>query len=166
MWMTLLWYGNMALLPGQVPPTPECTASLHTVHRGRRVRGKNSLSGCNGSTHTDRYLHFTSHHHGRQLLSSIRSLQDRAQNICTQTKRWEELTHLTDVFHSNGYPRPLVKCVLSKTPPARSADGDNDSMEGIKFLCLPYVKGISEKIEQGCQKLSIRAVFKSNNKLR
>lgn len=59
-----------------------------------------------------------------------------------------------------------MKCVLSKTPLARLADGDNDSMEGIKLLCLPYVKGISEKIKQGCQKLGIHAVFKSGNKLR
>ena len=59
-------------------------------------------------THTDRYLNFTSHHE-RQLLSAIRSLRDRAHNVCSQSKRREELVHLSTVFCSNGYPKSLVR---------------------------------------------------------
>ena len=33
-------------------------------------------------------------------------------------------------------------------------------------LCLPYIKGVSERIEWGCRKLGVRAVFKSGHKLR
>ena len=111
------------------------------------------------------------HHNGRQLLSSVCSLRDRAHNICAQSRRQEELTHLSKVFHSNGYPKPLVKRVLSKTPPSRSKDEDENDRsttdtERPKVLCLPYVQGMSERIERGCQQLGVRAVFKLGHKLR
>ena len=102
-------------------------------------------------THTDRYLHYTSHHHGRQLLRAIRSLRDRAHNICTQPKRREELRHLSTVFQSNGYPKRLVRRVLSKIPPNEPVGDDTSDTtdtKGPKVLCLPYVQGISEKIER------------------
>ena len=38
--------------------------------------------------------------------------------------------------------------------------------EGPKQLCLPYVQGVGEKIERGCRKLGVQAVFNSGNKLR
>ena len=77
-----------------------------SVERGE---GKITTTVYRKPTHTDRYLHFTSHHHERQLLSAIRSLRDRAHNICSQSKRREELTHLSTVFHSNGYLKTLVR---------------------------------------------------------
>ena len=81
-------------------------------------------------THTDRYLHYSSHHHGRQLLSAICSLRDRAHNVCATTRRRDELSHLSKVFHSNGYPKPLIRRTLSKTPPGGSEEeGEDDSAE-------------------------------------
>ena len=69
-----------------------------------------------------------------------------------------------------GYPKPLMKRVLSKTPtkPAEdvSMDDDTTCTEETKLLCLPYVKGMSEQIERGCQQLGVRVVFRSGNKLR
>ena len=126
-------------------------------------------------THTDRYLHFLSHHHGKQLLSTICSLRDRAHNVCGKSERGRELSHLTGVFHTNGYPKPLVRRTLSRTPPSSSKeecrvknedDDDNTEIEQPKILCLPYIKGVSEKIERGCRQLGVRAVFKSGHKLR
>ena len=36
----------------------------------------------------------------------------------------------------------------------------------MKTLCLPYVQGLSERIERACKKLDVRAVFKSSKTLR
>ena len=36
----------------------------------------------------------------------------------------------------------------------------------MKILRLPYVQGLSEKIERACEKLDVRAVFKSSIMLR
>ena len=43
---------------------------------------------------------------------------------------------------------------------------DTEETEGPKLLCLPYIQGVSEKIERGCRQLGVQAVFKSGNKLR
>ena len=67
---------------------------------------------CRKPNHTDRYLHFTSHHHGRQIQDSICSLRDRAHNVCTLSRKREELIHLSQVFQSNGYPKPPVRQIL------------------------------------------------------
>ena len=45
-------------------------------------------------------------------------------------------------------------------------DDDNTEIEQPKILCLPYIKGVSERIERGCRQLGVRAVFKSGHKLR
>ena len=47
-----------------------------------------------------------------------------------------------------------------------SMDDDATCTEEAKLLCLPYVKGISERIEWGCQQLGVRVVFRLGNKLR
>ena len=108
-------------------------------------------------THIDRYLHFSSHHHKKQLLSTICSLRDRAHKVCDTSERGKELSHLSKVFHTNGYPKPLVRHTLSRTPPSSSKeecrvdnvdedDDDNAEIEQPKILCLPYIKGVSETI--------------------
>ena len=121
-------------------------------------------------TYPHRYLHYSSHHHSRQLLIAICSLRDRAHKVCAISKRQEELAHLTKVFRSNGYPRPLVRRTLARTPPATSEEeeegGEDTGTERPRILCLPYVRGLSERIEQGCRQLGVRVVFRSGHKLR
>ena len=123
-------------------------------------------------THTDRYLHYSSHLHGRQLLSAICSLHNRGHNVCTTSRRRDELSHLSKEFHSDGHPKPLVRHAISKTPPGGSGkeeeddsdenekpksppgrseeEGNETETEKPKILCLPYIREVSEKIERGC----------------
>ena len=46
-----------------------------------------------------------------------------------------------------------------------TSDSSNTSKES-KLLFLPYVKGVSERIERGCRKLGVRTAFKSRHTLR
>ena len=107
--------------------------------------------------------------------SSLYSLRDRAHKVCDTSKRGKELSHLSKVFQTNGHPKPLVRRTLSRTPLSSSEkEGVGDSVdddvnaetERPKILCLPYIKGVSERIERGCLQLGVRAVFKSGHKLR
>ena len=70
------------------------------------------------------------------------------------------MTHLQRVFEANGFPRPTVKKILShsrqESKPPRSTD------KGQKIIYLPYVRILSERIEQVCQSLNIRTVFNSS----
>ena len=119
-------------------------------------------------THTDRYIHFTSHHHPRVFNGTIKCLENRANKICTDDKKSDELHHLSKVFKQNGYPKNLVHRILHRPPPNQSRPDttDEDDEEKPKRLFLPYVKGVSERIEKVCCKLNVKTVFKSHGTLR
>ena len=113
-------------------------------------------------THTDRYINFNSHHHPRVLNGVIRCLRDRAHNICQESTRPNEMSHLESVFRANGYPKGLVRCNLRqplRDPEQPEQIVQNDERK--KILYAPYVRGVSEKIERICHPLGVTPVFKS-----
>ena len=73
----------------------------------------------------------------------------------------QELAHLRKVFETNGYPRPLTSCILKQTQQSEMTT----EPEKKRILFLPYIKGISEKIEI-CFPLQVKPVFRSNYTLR
>ena len=120
-------------------------------------------------TSTDRYIHYSSHHQRRVLRGTLCSMRDRAHNLCRDSSVDGELTHLTRIFESNGYPTSFVRRVLNQ-PPTRNNGSTCKTEEGEeskpKVLYLPYIRGVSERIERGCRNLGVRTVFKSRNTLR
>ena len=66
------------------------------------------------STHTDRYIHFNSHHHPRVKSGVISCLRNRAEKVCDQEHLGAEMTHLRKTFKANGYPTGLISKTLSK----------------------------------------------------
>ena len=117
-------------------------------------------------THTDRYIHFSSHHHPRILRGVIQCLRDRACNICDDSSRRKEITHLKKVFLANGYPEPMTSRTLNHqghSPPVLAETTENEKK---KILYLLYIKGVSEKIELLCAPLGVKTVFKSRHTLR
>ena len=65
-------------------------------------------------THTDHYLHYSSHHHPRTKTGVISCLRHRAHNLCKNEATKTELHHLQRTFELNGYPPRLVHNVLHK----------------------------------------------------
>ena len=60
----------------------------------------------------------------------------------------------------NGYPfRKTLKSVTRQHQPVEK--NKELEKESYKPLFLPYVKGVSEKIERLCHPLGVRAIFKS-----
>ena len=70
------------------------------------------------------------------------------------------------VFEANGFPRLAVAKVLSRTRREPPQSAVEDEGEEKKVMFFPYVHGISERIEQVCRPLKIKAVFKSAGTLR
>ena len=80
-----------------------------------------------------------------------------------------ELTHLTRVFESNDYPTTFVRRVLGQPPTQSNGSAckiEEEEESKPKVLHLPYIRGVSERIERGCRNLGVRTVFKSGNTLR
>ena len=68
----------------------------------RLANGKLDITVYRKKTHTDRYLHFESHHPIHVKKGTVRCLYDRDENLK------EQESHLMKTFIGNGYPRAFV----------------------------------------------------------
>ena len=110
-------------------------------------------------THTDRYILYHSHHHRRMLTGVIEGMRDRALWICDNTSRQPEMEHLARVFEANGFPEKLVRKTLTKPQSQQTCEPEEEE-EPLETLHLPYVRGPSEKFENTCGPLGVKAIFK------
>ena len=127
-------------------------------------------------THTDRYLHFSSHHPASAKRAAIRSLFDGARNVTLRKENLREEEHLTTTFKQKGYPLPFIRAISSSiqkpsTPPEESDEEPDDerSQEDERkppLAVIPYVSGVSERIRKACGKFDLWVVFKSGPTLR
>ena len=67
----------------------------------RRKGGTLDVTVFRKPTHTDRYLHFSSHHPASAKRAAVRSLFDRARNVTLRKENLrEEEEHLTTTFQT------------------------------------------------------------------
>ena len=74
------------------------------------------------STHTDRYLHFNSHHPQLHKQSVVRTLFSRAESLSSCPLKSIEELHVSKALQDNGYPERFIHSRLTT-------------------LTLPYLKG-------------------------
>ena len=133
----------------------------------RREGNKLTTSVYRKKTHTDRYLDYNSHHHPRVLAGVVKCLKNRAVSICDTEYLQEEIRHLDDAFRSNNFPQKVLDPILNKVDTAKQTrpstnENTEDNREN-RTLCVPYVRGLSEKIANVCRSIkgvNMRAVFK------
>ena len=104
-------------------------------------------------TNMDRYIHYSSHHQRRVLRGTLCSMRDRAHNLCQDTAVEDELTHLMRVFE---YPSTFIRRVVDNPPPTQCVSEEEEEASKPQVVYLPYVRGVSERIERGCRNLGIR----------
>ena len=128
----------------------------------RKVEGKLDITVYRKPTHTDRYLHFSSHHPTHVKKGLVRCLYDRARSITKETTNLKmEKAHLAGALQRNGYPAAFVKAASVETTP-RELDRETEQGEGKPMLMmLLYVAGVSERIRKACRSYNIRVVFRS-----
>ena len=116
-------------------------------------------------THTDQYLHYESYHHPRIKSGIITCLKTRAERVCKGVNVTKEKEHLCNVFVANGYPEEMTRKSLNKRK-AKEVSQREEVEERTDTLCLPYIQGLSEKVEKAMKDLKIRTVFKTTLTLR
>ena len=128
----------------------------------RREGGALDVTVFRKPTHTDRYLHFSSHHPASANRAAVRSLFDRARNVTLWKENLrEEEEHLTTTFKQNGYPLPFIRAISSSiqeppTPPEEEEDeepddeGSQEDERKLPLAVIPYVSGVSERIRKAC----------------
>ena len=93
----------------------------------------------------------------------MQCMRNRAHQICEDTNKQKELDHLEEVFIANGYPVRTVKRTFSSTARSRGKDTKEDPA---KPMFIPYVRGVSEKLEKVCTPLGVKTIFRPQKTLR
>ena len=132
----------------------------------RREDGTLDTSVYRKLTHTDRYLHFWSHHPAHVRRGLVRCLYNRARIITTSPDSLQrEEDHLESVLKCNGYPSALIRA--SSNPPTQpSEDARREQPQGRDrptLMVLPYVSDVSED-RRMCRWDNLRVVFGSGRR--
>ncbi len=75
----------------------------------------------------------------------------------------EEEKHLHKVLQSNGYDNATIRAGSKRSP---SKDHTNTEQEKGLILTIPYIAGLSERIQRVCRDFDIKTTFKSGKTLR
>ena len=106
--------------------------------------GSLATSVCRKPTHTDRYLHYSSHHPANQKVCVAPTLFSRANRITSNNKKKiKEFHQITKTLKNNGFPsskssfkKYLQNHSIRKTEKLK------------RFTSILYVQGVSELISQ------------------
>ena len=105
-------------------------------------------------THTDRYLHFDSHHPQHQKLAVTKTLHDRASTHNTiPADARHEATHVLSVLQLNGFP-------LRHSYPIPKVKQRNTTRHLMHFTSIPYVQGTSERIGRILNEAGVKVAMK------
>ena len=118
-------------------------------------------------THTNQYLNFCSNHHFHHERSVVRTLLHRAQHVVTDEEdQQKEIKHVKDVLIANNY-KPSMFNIPEKqtTPPSQTAQPDPNQQiqRRPKQVSIPYVQGVSEKLQSIFKKYNISTIHKPYN---
>ena len=131
----------------------------------RKSDGSLDITMYRKTTHTDRYLHFNSHHSPHVKRGLIKCLSNRASSIVKDsTQLTKEHTHLSKVLRLNGYPKAFIDSTISTHTHTR--DRQTDDRQPVGTVSIPYISGISEDIRRICRRFNIRVAFRSGTSLR
>ena len=146
----------------EVPPAPKQTAPVDPINYGERgwewhpildvhvenKDGRISTRVHRKTTHTDRYINYSSHHHPCIKTGVIQCLRDRAENICDREHARME-NHLKKVFQANGYPQSLVHKDLyrHKEPTSCTRDWKREETEDLPSLCTMHLRTHPDGLE-------------------
>ena len=92
---------------------------------------------------TGQYLNFNSHHPYTVKKGIVHCLQHRAKTISSDTEAYqEEMISLRHNLHRNNYP------VRITSSPRNLDKRMEDNTRKLTTVCLPYVKGLAERIQK------------------
>ena len=99
-------------------------------------------------THTDQYLHFTSHHPLQHKLSVVRTLLDRCNTLVTEEEdRVKEEEHVRGALVQCGYPNWTFKQVKRNITEKKNKENNKKKNKEKQnkskgMVVIPYVKGL------------------------
>ncbi|KFD66310.1 hypothetical protein M514_08504 [Trichuris suis] len=117
-------------------------------------------------THSDRHLHFSSHHPASVKRGIVKGMVDRALAVCDPTYLNAELSHILNTLRCNGYPTKFVTSIIRQCKLNKSLPPVPPNNQQCPVLVLPYYSELSEKIRRLGHSLNFNVQFKSSCNLR
>ena len=126
-------------------------------------------------THTQQYLHFSSHHHTSSKESVVSSLFNKAYSIITnKDDLHKENARIKQLLKENGYQESIISKIFKRItknhnlPQSQQLTQATDIQEEeIRMnMNLPYVEGTSKKLLRTLRSYKIRSTFYTENTLR
>ena len=120
-------------------------------------------------THTDQYLNFTSQHPLHQKLGVIRTLLDRKEAIVTEEADKEEEDKIKNALSQCGYLKWAVEKVKNQAKEKSKNKGrkkENNQEKSNGMVVIPYIQGVSERLQRVYKKYNIQTAMKPVNTLK
>ena len=115
-------------------------------------------------THTDQYLNFHSNHHLQHKRAVVNTLLLRAQTLVSEeTDKAKEIQHVKQALRSNNHPDWMLTIPNTGTGSRVSEESVNEKRI---YAPVPYIKGISERLQGAFKSHEVTLVHKPVNSLR
>ena len=114
-------------------------------------------------THTEQYLHASSHHFHAQKLGVLNTLATRALRISDQSHIEGEKSHMLSVFCKNGYSRSQGLKAFLKAEKSPLIKNNKDPSHWSSSMRLPFIQGTTDKIARALRKHKVSSSFKPLN---
>ena len=126
----------------------------------RRQDGGLNIGVYRKSSHTDRYLQYSSHQpaHVRRGVASC--LFHRARTIPTGDNVQLEEEHLRRVLKDNGFPAYIIEQAARQKRKVIPLEEEEEKEHN---LCLPYIAGLGEDLRRICKQYKIRTCFHTHS---
>ncbi|XP_055858997.1 uncharacterized protein LOC129921274 [Episyrphus balteatus] len=125
----------------------------------RKINGTLGHTVYRKITHTNRYLHATSHHHPANLRSVVSTLVQRAHRICDEEHLTAELNLVDNVLQANGYSKKQ-----RTWKPKVSQEREESNLDKKAFL--PYVKGVTDRVGKVLKRYGVKSIFMPPKKIK
>ena len=136
----------------------------------RKEDGSVKLQVYRKKTHTDQYLNFTSQHPLHQKLGVIRTLLDRKEAIITEEEdKKEEEDKIKNALSQCGYPKWAVEKVknqMTENIKNKGRKKENNKEKSNGMVVIPYIQGVSERLQRVYKKYNIQTAMKPVNTLK
>ncbi|XP_072028082.1 uncharacterized protein [Amphiura filiformis] len=134
----------------------------------RKEDGSIKLLVYRKKTHTDQYLHFTSHHPLEHKISVVNTLMDRKEKVVTEPadKAIEE-GKIKHALKQCGYPDwAFNKTRKDKTSQQTKSKNKSDTNRKSRLVVVPFVEGLSHKVRRIFNKHDVATAFKPHKTIR
>ena len=113
-------------------------------------------------THTDRYLHYNSHHPISAKLSLIHTLIHKAKQVCSTPEFLaKEMDHLHNVLQDNHYATHFIHQDTAKQKSNRKSNPTNGKFTVGARAFIAYIKGISKQYRHTLAKSQLEFSLKA-----